>query len=368
MQQQRQLPEPKGDIGALWSLLNVDFRDREIVWDAYNPYPKISQFPPEYIFVGGGSGGEGTISAASPITSGLQQVMFLFAGSLRPRLGSTLTFLPLLRTGAVTGRVAFNEIFQRSFFGITGLNPDRRHEATGDSYVLATHIRGRPSAAEVAASTQPTTPTSEPGELNVVLVSDIDLLYSVFFTLRARGTQPDGPQINLDNVPFVLNILDELAGDDRFMAIRKRRPAHRTLTAVENMTERNRQDADNSREQFNRQFEASRTQVEEQLRERIEVLQKRQGVDPQQMVLEIATAQRVGQKRLEAAVQRQEQERDRELARIETNLGLDIRSVENKYKMMAVALPPIPPLLVAAAVALRRRRLERIGVSAARLR
>ncbi len=368
MQQQRQLPEPKGDVGALWSLLNVDFRDREIVWDAYNPYPKISQFPPEYIFVGGGSGGEGTISAASSITSGLQQVMFLFAGSLRPRLGSTLTFSPLLRTGTVTGRVAFNEIFQRSFFGISGLNPGRRHEATGESYVLATHIRGRPPAEEVAASTQPATPTNEPGELNVVLVSDIDLLYSVFFNLRARGTQPDGPQIILDNVPFVLNVLDELAGDDRFMAIRKRRPAHRTLTAVESTTERYRQDADKSREQFNRQFDASRAQVEAQLRERIDTLQKRQDIDPQQMVLEIATAQRVGQKRLEAAVQRQEQERDRELARIETNLGLDIRSVENKYKIMAVALPPIPPLLVAAVVALRRRRLERIGVSAARLR
>ena len=366
--QQRQFPDPKGDIGALWSLLQVDFRDREIVWDAYNPYPKISQFPPEYIFVGGGSGGEGTISAASSITSGLQQVMFLFAGSLRPRLGSTLTFSPLLRAGAVTGRVAFNEIFQRSFLGITGLNPNRRHEPTGESYVLAAHIRGRPSAEEVAASTQPATGTSEPGELNVVLVSDIDMLYSVFFTLRARGTQPDGPQINLDNVPFVLNILDELAGDDRFIAIRKRRPAHRTLTAVENMTERYRQDADDSREQFNRQFEASRAQVEAQLQERIDTLQKRQGVDPQQMVLEIATAQRVGRKRLEAAVQKQQQERDRELARIETNLGLDIRSVENKYKMMAVALPPIPPLLLAVVVILRRRSLERIGVSVARLR
>jgi len=366
--QQRQFPEPKGDIGALWSLLQVDFRNREIVWDAYNPYPKISQFPPEYIFVGGGSGSEGTINAASSITNGLQQVMFLFAGSMRSRLGSTLTFSPLLRAGSVTGRVAFNEIFQRSFLGITGLNPSRRHEPTGESYVLAAHIRGRLSAEEVAASTQPATGSKEPGEINVVLVSDIDLLYSVFFSLRARGTQPDGPQIILDNVPFVLNILDELAGDERFMAIRKRWPAHRTLTAVEKMTERYRQAADDSREQFNRQFEASRAQVEAQLQERIDELQKRQGVDPQQMVLEIATAQQVGQKRLDAAVQKQQQERDRELARIETNLGLDIRRVENTYKMMAVALPPIPPLLLALVVTLRRRSLEKIGVSAVRVR
>ena len=39
------------------------------------------------------------------------------------------------------------------------------------------------------------------------------------------------------NVPFVLNILDSLAGDDRFVDLRKRTRSHRILTKVEEATE-----------------------------------------------------------------------------------------------------------------------------------
>jgi len=35
----------------------------------------------------------------------------------------------------------------------------------------------------------------------------------------------------------VLNVLDVLAGDDRFVDIRTRRPTHRTLTKVSEATE-----------------------------------------------------------------------------------------------------------------------------------
>ena len=40
----------------------------------------------------------------------------------------------------------------------------------------------------------------------------------------------------------------------------------------------------------------------------------------------------------------------------------------NFYKLAAVGLPPIPPLIVAVVVFLRRRSLERVGVPAERLR
>ncbi|MHC4416279.1 MAG: Gldg family protein [Planctomycetota bacterium] len=368
--QQRQMPEPKGDISALWSLLQVEFRDRDVVWDAYNPYPKITQFPPEFVFIGTGSGSQEPFSSRSPITSGLQQVLLVFPGAVRARMGSTLALTPLLEAGQQTGLVAFDEILQRSFLGPAGLNPNRRLQPTRERYTMAAHIRGEVAGAEPPADgdAQPDERAPETSRLDVVLVADIDVLYSVFFAMRARGNEPDAPQINVDNVTFVLNILDNLARDDRFIDIRKRRPVHRTLTAVEKRTERAREVADDEREDFIRQFEASRTEEEAKLQEKINELEGREGVDPQQMVLEIATAQRVGQQRLETAVERLEQERDRQVAKIERDLALEVRRVEHTYKLMAVALPPIPPLAVAVVVFFRRRRLERIGVPKARLR
>ncbi len=360
---QRQPLQPKGNIDALWSLLGVVFRDSEVIWDDYNPYPRIARLPPESVFVGAGSGSPEPFSLASPISRGLQQVLLLFPGSVGPQAGGAMTFSPLLRTGVETGVVAVSDIFQLSFFGGPGgLNPNRRLRTTREPYTLAARIQGVPAPAALDP------PADAPPEIDVVLVADIDLLYSVFFQLRARGNQQAGPQFNFDNVPFVLNVLDALAGDDRFLEIRNRRPAHRTLTAVEQRTEQARKIANDEREKFITEFEASRAEAQRSLREKINELQRREGVDPQQMILEIATQQEVGQRRLEAAVERAERDRDRQLDKIQRDLALQVRRVENTYKLAAVALPPIPPLALAVIIFFRRRSLERIGVPKARMR
>ena len=75
-------------------------------------------------------------------------------------------------------------------------------------------------------------------EINVVLVADIDMLSPAFFQLREQGDIPElGIRFEFDNVTFVLNALDELAGDNRFIDIRSRRPKYRTLTRIERTDE-----------------------------------------------------------------------------------------------------------------------------------
>ena len=66
--------------------------------------------------------------------------------------------------------------------------------------------------------------------MNVVLAADVEMVSDMFFAWREQGSIP-GQDINFDfdNVTFVLNALDALAGDDRFLELRKRRPKHRTL-------------------------------------------------------------------------------------------------------------------------------------------
>ncbi len=194
------------------------------------------------------------------------------------------------------------------------------------------------------------------------------MLHSAFFAIRARGAQERGPSISLDNVTFVLNVLDQLAGDERFLEIRKRRRVHRALTAVEERTKQARDHAIEERERFVAEFDAARAQAQQELQDKINELQTREGIDPQQMLLEVAMKQNVEQARLDAKIERLERDRDRQLATIERELALEIRQVEKNYKLAAVALPPIPPLAVGVVIFFRRRRLERIGVPKARLR
>ena len=142
-------PEPKGDIRQLWDVLQVSVNDREITWDTYNPYPRLVAVPPEFVFVGAGSGTRVPFNPTSAITSGLQQLLLVFPGALRPQIGSGLTFTPLLRAGTETGVVAFDDILLRSFFGPSGLNPNRRLRPTREAASRSSHRRRlrRPSRA-----------------------------------------------------------------------------------------------------------------------------------------------------------------------------------------------------------------------------
>ena len=75
-------------------------------------------------------------------------------------------------------------------------------------------------------------PASQPAgerKINVIVVSDVDIISETFFQLRRQGVE----ELNFDNVTFALNCIDVLAGDESFVALRKHRPHHRTLTRVE---------------------------------------------------------------------------------------------------------------------------------------
>ena len=95
---------------------------------------------------------------------------------------------------------------------------------------------------------------------------------------------------------------------------------------------------------------------------------KKRNIDLAEIGRRVSTALKTGQQRMEAKLKRKEQERDREINRIETMLNLQIREVQDWYKMCAVVLPPIPPLLVAVVFFFTRRAREREGVAQTRLR
>ena len=235
----------------------------DVVWQNYNPYKKAGFFPREFVFVDKDEdkGNAEPFGTEDNISLGLQQVLFPFPGAVAKLNASPMKFAPLAITGKNTGTVRAAEVMQMSPFGGRGeLNEDRRPMPTFSQYILAAEIEGKitprqpaegkdakkagepdsddpkPEDKDKAAEKKPAQPKQV--DLHVVLVADIDMLSDAFFQLREMGeSQENEINFQFDNVTFILNVLDKLAGDERFIEIRKHRPHHHTLTRIEKETQ-----------------------------------------------------------------------------------------------------------------------------------
>ena len=370
---------PKGDISKLWRLLGVDFVGDQIVWQNYNPYPKASHFP--------ASSSLSTKAAArnrsTRTTPSSWPATVAFSVS---RLGvQAERFEPGLRSAGQHRRRPARSGSARSQMGPFGprggLNPNRRQIPTNVSYVLAAHIQGKVRINEEGEKGEEDNKgekgvksvkgEAKPREsvVNVVVVGDIDMLSQDFFRLREQGNMPEvGINFDFDNVTFVLNVLDELAGDRRFIEIRKRRSRHHTLTRIEDRTKEAKQQATDEREKFIKDYEAEDQKLQQEIIDTISELKKEKNVDPQQMLIRVAMKQQDLERQREAKIEQLRREKERNVNKIETELALKVRQVQDQYKMWAVLLPPIPPLIVAAIVLFTRRKREREGVARSRLR
>ncbi|HEV3004465.1 MAG TPA: Gldg family protein, partial [Pirellulales bacterium] len=106
---------PKGRIEDLWRLLHVQFAPNDVVWQDYNPYPKLpTNLPKEFVFVD--TAAERPVFGADPISAKLQQVLFAFPGSVTKR-DDKLRFEELVQTGKTGGTIKFDEILTPGMFG-----------------------------------------------------------------------------------------------------------------------------------------------------------------------------------------------------------------------------------------------------------
>ncbi len=226
-----------------------------------------------------------------------------------------------------------------------------------------------PKTDSAPAEKKPAEKKPKEAELNVVLVADVDVLTEVFFRIRELGNVPDEEiHYDFDNVPFVLNVLDGLAGDDRFIELRSRRPKHRTLSRIEERTEDAKTQAAKQREEFMKEYEDAESREQKAMDEKIDEINKRKDIDPQRMAIELAMTKIDLDRRRQVSIEQEKQKRDREIEKIDADLALEVRHVQDQYKLWAVILPPLLPLALALAVFLTRRAQEREGVARSRLR
>ncbi|MCA8999889.1 MAG: Gldg family protein [Planctomycetaceae bacterium] len=353
---QRQPGPPKADGGRATSLtdvLGIRWDVAMSLFDLVNPHPKYADvFPKELVFLSGDQkDGDSCLNPDNVITSGLQELIVFYAGEIERATGAKTEFTPLLesRSGS-TGLNSWDQITTSGFFG-RQLMPSPNYRRDPESHTIAALLQN---------------PDAEDG-VNAIFVSDIDIIHDVMFDVWQRQMY----DLNIDNVLFVLNCVDYLAGDERFIELRKRRAKHRTLQALEKQTEvfeRRRNDEKNKAdEEADKEVDEAKERLEtmrDELREELEKGNLDAGTISQRLQSAMEAENRKLQQR-EKEIEREKNQRIREV-RIETEQ--QIRQIERRFWRLAVLIPPMPAIILGLVVLLVRLLGERSTIASDRMR
>jgi len=340
-------PKPKGDITRLLSALGIKWNKAQVVWDEYNPHPELANLPPEVVFVGRGNENPESFNERNLASSDLQELVMLFPGAVAENESSPYQFEPILKTSRRAGSVYYSQLVQRSFFGVGLAQQNVPHYPSNTDYTIAARVQG-------------TSPDS--AKVDVIIIPDLDFISEQFFEIRKRGFE----NLNFDNISFFLNCMDILVGDDSFVALRKRRVAHRTLETVEAKI---RAFADQrTQEEQQAELEAQRELGDAQARldEKIAEVRQRADLDEQTKMIMARNLQEVESRRFEATKATIEAQRNVKIERSKESMESQIRSIQSNIKTLAGLLPPIPVFLVGIVIFMRRRKREKEGAAAAR--
>jgi len=379
-------PEPKGDIQQLWRTLGIRFDPIEIVWQAYAPDKSVrSNADEQWVFIDEGNGAQFPFNPDNAISAGLNQLLLIYPGSLVKDQDSPLTFEQLAVTGHDRSGTVETMQLRRRQRNSQVLN----RQLTSASYILAAHIfgtlpeddllldqeaedkiddndgEGDENEIDLADIAEATSAETGP-QINAVVVADIDWILPDFFFIRQSGDNEFLPATQ--NVTFILNVVDALAGEARFLSIRKRTRQHRTLTKIDQATKMYRDNAVEDQEEFVKEVETKLLQAQQRFEAQIAEVENRKGLSATAIEQLISRVRAREQDRLQAEIKAIESERNRKVKQIRYQMEQDVRSVQDLYKMYAILIPPIPPLLVALFVFFRRREAEREGISQERLR
>lgn len=319
------------DVRPLLDALGVEWDKNRVAWDTYNPHPQLRSLPPEIVFVP-----QSGFSKNEEIVSGLQEVVLLYPGVLKPR--GDAPFKPLLQTGTNAGTLRWDQLVQRTMFG-TAMVQGMPHNPSNQSYV-------------VAAKTK-----------SAIVAADADLLGEEFFEIRKRGVE----NLNLDNVTFVLNAIDDLAGERSFISLRKRRPRHRTLEAVEARTRTFEQKRDQDAQTAAATAERRLQEAQARLNAAVAAVDARTDLDEQAKQIMISNLQTAENRRLQVARANIEDERQRALENARAAMEGSIRGIQSTIKLLAVVLPPIPAFVLFLIMSVRKLARERSRISTDRL-
>src|SRR4029079_40358 len=170
--------------------------------------------------------------------------LFLFAGAMKRKGGDGPEVKPLLWTTRDAGTVSADVIDD----AVMGADRDwsAKRQRRNEEYILAAAITGKPvddsASPHGAKDAKPKSPVKD---VKVVFVADLDFVSNAFFNLRRLGER----ELDFENVGFLVNCVDYLAGDESLIALRQKRPQRRTLTKIMQLSESFEREAEKERKE-----------------------------------------------------------------------------------------------------------------------
>jgi ABC-2 type transport system permease protein len=396
-----QPPPPKGDMQPLWDALGLEIPQTpgfqginpDIVWQQYNPHPKLRYLlnaTDQWLFVREEPGDEvDYLSESNLATSGLRELMFLYSGGVEAVKGRTdVQVDPIIRTRPNSGLIKFEDVMNQLRSGDTNLAQLQvlQGPALGEQTVAvyvegsAGSVEGSPSEEE--GSAEEADPESEAsGKIRAYYVADIDCMAPFFSANRRRPEDYEDINLRVQNITFVLNIIDVLAGEKDYPVIRSHEPQLVTLRLFEDQAQEFQSAEIENQKQYQEEFNRAIREAEEEnqrtiakFQDRIDQLNREGATDPGKQQALIAQLQRLQTQNMalerRLAIQREklEAERDEKIRASRLAAELKVLNEQSRYKYLAILLPPIPPLLVGIGVFVSRRVREREGIAKNRLR
>jgi ABC-2 type transport system permease protein len=353
----------KGNYLALLGSIGVEWADSHVSFDLENPEPQLAEAP-RSIVVLGQRNGRSQFEGGDVTVDGLAQIVTLFPGDLRPRLDADTLIEPILSTGKRGGWDPFevfvddsNFLFGLQFRGVPQ-DPHQLAEAEGlDKLMLGVRVSGGGAGGA--------------REINAIVLSDLDMFADSFFSFHERGGDLDGDgliDMRFDNVTFLLNALDSLLADTRFIELRKRQPEFRRLTKVDEMTKK----ANEEREsKLKAASEAANKRIQEAqaaLDAAVAAIRAETGIDDRTKEIKIRAAEEAENRRLQAQTEQIEREKAQEVDRVKAEHAREVDEVRDRIRVAAVLAPPLPAILFGLVVFWRKRRRESSSIPESRKR
>ena len=353
-------PPPKADGGQatrLMEQLGILWKYDRVAFDMNNPHPEFSQLPAEYLFLTASGGNEDAFNLEDGVSKGLEELVAIYAGSIQVAPGMKDADLKaLITTGPNSGLLDWSEFVDDRPNNMAMMmgggqaarpasDPNRRADVA--NHVIAAKIN-----------------RTDGKEANAIFVTDVDMISDFFFQERSFGNL----DFQFDNVTFVLNAVDSLAGVDSFMELRSRRPAHRSLQEVEAEKSAFLKDSADKRTEADEKAEEELEKAQERLSARVDEIEADDALDPIAKQQLLQQAQQDEQQRFSLIQAQIEQEKNETIRQIDMETNREVAAIEAKHRRRAIWLPPIPAILAGIVVLIIRLTNESKYIAPARRR
>jgi ABC-2 type transport system permease protein len=196
--------------------------------------------------------------------------------------------------------------------------------------------------------------------VNVIVIADLDFISDQLFEMREN--EPAG--VNVDNIAFFLNSIDVLAGDEAFIALRKRRVKYRTLERVESQTRAFVERRSREERQASADAQTALDGARKRLERMVEEIERRPDLDAQARQILARNLEETENRKLDVLRANIEQAKNGKIQASRENMEAQVRRIQGTIRTTAVLVPPLPIVAIGVVIFARRKRRERQSAAA----